>query len=311
MLVAAIQTDVIFADVDANLNRMQTAIAAAAARGVELAVFPECVLTGYAFDSREAAMAVAMTIDDPRIETLREFAQSKGVAITFGFLERAAAFPSASPSGQDSSGTAEASSDRLFNTAIAIGPQESPLPHAAAESPFGIQSHYRKVHLPQLGVDRWVDRGDRPYRADRVGQANVGLAICYDCSFPEPMRVLGLAGADIVALGTNWPVAAARTADVVPPARSMENHYFFIAANRIGHENGFDFCGRSSICGPDGIVLAMAEGADETMLLAEIDLELARQKRIERTAGAHVIDRFADRRPEFYGPVSSQTAPKN
>ncbi|MEM9825657.1 MAG: nitrilase-related carbon-nitrogen hydrolase, partial [Planctomycetota bacterium] len=93
------------------------------------------------------------------------------------------------------------------------------------------------------------------------------------------------------------------TAEVVPPARSMENHYYFIAANRIGSENGFDFCGKSSICGPDGVVLASVDHAQPAMLVADVDLAAARNKRIERTAGAHVIDRMADRRPELYGEI--------
>ena len=38
----------------------------------------------------------------------------------------------------------------------------------------------------------------------------------------------------------------------------------------------------------------------------DVDLEQARNKRIERTVGAHVIDRFADRRPEFYGPIVTE-----
>jgi len=109
-----------------------------------------------------------------------------------------------------------------------------------------------------------------------------------------------LAGADVIALPTNWPIAAKRTAEIVPPARSIENHLYFAAANRVGTERGFQYCGMSSIHGPDGIELARAVGDEETVLFAEIDLAHARNKRIERTPGAHSIDRFADRQPDFY-----------
>ena len=119
------------------------------------------------------------------------------------------------------------------------------------------------------------------------------------------MRVLALEGADIIALGTNWPRPAEHTADIVPPARSMENHLYFVAANRIGTENGFSFFGRSSICGPDGVVLAKSEDDQPCILYAEIDLTLARNKRIERTKGSHTIDRFADRQPQFYERICS------
>lgn len=277
MLVACVQTDVVFADISANVQRATDWLEQAAGKGAELVVMPECMLTGYGYDSRNAAMANANSVDDPLFADLAQVALRCKLHFSLGFLER--------------------DDDRLFNAAVLIGPD-------------GIVGHYRKIHLPHLGVDRFVDQGDFPYqtytaKTKSVADLKIGLAICYDCSFPEPMRVLGLGGADLIALGTNWPVAASRTAELVPPARSMENHLFFVAANRVGEENGFQFCGRSSICGPDGEVFASAEDDREVMLLADIDPLLARNKKIERTPGTHVIDRFADRRPEFYKGLDS------
>ncbi|TWT52835.1 N-carbamoyl-D-amino acid hydrolase [Rubripirellula amarantea] len=273
MLIACVQTDIDFADVKANQTRVFQWLEKAAAANAQLVVFPECMLTGYAYDSRESASNVAISVDSAILTELAAAAKDYGLHATLGFLE--------------------SDGERLYNSAALIGPQ-------------GVVGVYRKIHLPHLGVDRFVDRGDIPYRTLAAGDANVGLAICYDSSFPEPMRVLGLAGADIIALGTNWPVTAARTADLVPASRSMENHLFFVAANRIGEENGFEFCGRSSICGPDGVVLAQSNDDQPVMLLADVDLAQARNKRIERTKDAHVIDRFKDRRPEFYGDIAAQ-----
>ncbi len=272
MLLACVQSDVTFADVPANLKRVLHWIGDAGQQGADLVVMPECMLCGYAYDSRQQALPQTLAITDPLFSKISVAAAAQNLHVTLGFLEQAG--------------------DRLFNAAALIGPS-------------GVVGHYRKVHLPHLGVDRFVDRGDQPYGVLDAASAKVGLAICYDSSFPEPMRVLALAGADVIALGTNWPVAATRTAAIVPPARSMENHLFFVAANRVGHENGFDFCGLSSICGPDGVVLAQATDASETILYAEVDLEQARNKRIERTPGTHVIDRFKDRCPEFYRGLDS------
>jgi hypothetical protein len=39
------------------------------------------------------------------------------------------------------------------------------------------------------------------------------------------------------------------------------------------------------------------------MLLADVDPELARRKRLVRVPGRHEINRIADRRPRFYGPL--------
>jgi 5-aminopentanamidase len=275
MLLSCVQSHVTFADVPDNFRRAAEWLQLAAAKSVDLVVLPECLLTGYGFESREEAMQQALSVDDPAWEDLISICRASGqLHVVIGFLEREGI----------------GSETKLYNASALLGPA-------------GMIATYRKVHLPHLGVDRFVDRGNRPYVVHQAGAARVGLAICYDCSFPEPMRVLGLAGADIIALPTNWPIAAARTADIVPPARSMENHLYFVAANRIGTERGFRYCGKSSICGPDGVELARAIADEEVMLIAEVDLAAARNKRIERTPGAHVIDRFADRQPDFYGQI--------
>jgi len=275
MLLSCVQSHVTFADVSDNFRRATQWLMQAGDKNADVVVLPECMLTGYGFESREEALAQAITVGDPSWDTLTSLCKSYGkLHVVIGFLER------------------EEIGDeiKLFNASALIGPG-------------GMIATYRKVHLPYLGVDRFVDRGNRPYVTHQAGEARIGLAICYDCSFPEPMRVLGLAGADIIALPTNWPITAARTADIVPPARSMENHLYFIAANRVGEERGFKYCGRSSICGPDGVELARAASDSEQILFAEVDLARARNKRIERTPGAHVIDRFADRQPSFYGDI--------
>ena len=279
MRIAAVQCDVKIADRRVNLQTVRRSLDQTLRRGAVLTVMPECMLTGYAFENRQKAIDAAVAIDDPLwMDVAKQIEDSP------------------TPTAAVSLGTLLFDGDRLTNSAVLI-------------DRTGIVGRYDKVHLPALGVDQFVDRGTDDYRSWSLGDLNVGLAICYDCSFPEPMRVLGLAGVDVVALGTNWPVAAERTAEVVPPARSMENHYYFVAANRVGTERGFTFCGRSSICGPDGVVLAMSGGDREEILYADIDVELARNKRIERTAGAHVIDRMADRRPERYALIVQPSPP--
>jgi predicted amidohydrolase len=83
----------------------------------------------------------------------------------------------------------------------------------------------------------------------------------------------------------------------------MENAVYYAAVNRVGTERGFRFIGLSSICAPNGDVLAESTGADEQVLYAEIDAARSRRKRIVRVADKHEIDRFADRRPEMYAAL--------
>ncbi|MEM9368859.1 MAG: carbon-nitrogen hydrolase family protein [Planctomycetota bacterium] len=293
MLIACVQTDVKIGNVDHNTDRVLDWLSKAAAEGAQLVVFPECMLTGYCFESRQEALEHAVEVDAQPIRAIAKASKQLGLTVTLGSLVQSSLItvqtdgaPVTSQQGLDEI--------RLTNSALLFDQG-----HMIAR--------YDKVHLPNLGVDRFVDRGREPYQSQRTSlpeSCRVGLAICYDCSFPEPMRALALDGTDVIALGTNWPAEAVRTAAIVPPARSMENHLYFVAANRVGHERGFDFCGNSSICGPDGIELAHSHDDKETLLLGEADPNKARLKRIERTVGRHSIDRFADRQPEFYGIVS-------
>jgi predicted amidohydrolase len=130
------------------------------------------------------------------------------------------------------------------------------------------------------------------------------MLVCYDLRFPEPIRILALAGAQLVALPTNWPDSAVIYPQHLARTRAAENGIFLAAANRIGEERGTRFLGHSLIVDPDGRVLAEADGTEERLLLAEIDLERAAEKRRVFRPGEYELDLFGDRRPELYGRLA-------
>jgi predicted amidohydrolase len=185
----------------------------------------------------------------------------------------------------------EADGDRAYNAAALVGPE-------------GLIASYRKVHLPYLGVDRFLDFGDRPFAVHETGGVRVGLNICYDSGFPESSRVMALAGADLIVLPTNWPTGAETLAENAIATRALENAIYYAAVNRVGTERGFRFIGGSRICDPTGKTLAVGSTDREEILFADIDPQKARRKTIVRVPGKHLIDRIADRRPEFYGPLA-------
>jgi predicted amidohydrolase len=184
----------------------------------------------------------------------------------------------------------EADGSRVFNAAVLVGPE-------------GVVGSYRKVHIPYLGVDRYTTPGDRPFAVHEAAGVRIGMNICYDAAFPEAARCLALLGADLIALPTNWPPGAECMAANSIASRAMENAVYYAAINRVGAEAGFTFIGRSSICAPNGSVLAAAGETGEQVLYADIDVALARRKHIVRVADKHEINRFADRRPEMYSPL--------
>lgn len=270
--IAAVQMDCRLADKAYNLARIREHLAEAAAHGARLVIFPECILTGYCFTSKAEAWPLAEPLPGPATEALAEDCKRLGVFAVFGLLE--------------------SSGDDLFNSCALVGPT-------------GLMATYRKVHLPFLGIDRFTTPGDRPFAVHDLGGLRIGMTICYDGSFPESARVLMLQGADLIVLPTNWPAGAISTAKILIPARALENHVFYAAVDRIGTERGFGFIGLSRIHNCFGDELAAAEGDEPTILYAEIDPAKSRNKHLIRIPGEHEVHRTRDRRPAFYGEISS------
>jgi predicted amidohydrolase len=268
MRVAAVQMEPILGQLGENLERIRSELAKAAAAGAMLAVFPECALSGYGFGSRQEGLDHALSIEGPEVEQVAALTAVTGCGCIFGLLERDGA--------------------RLFNACVLLGDGK-------------VQGRYRKVHLPFLGVDMFVDPGDRPFAVHEHHGLRIGMHICYDGSFPETARVLTLQGADLLVLPTNWPTHSECAAEHMIPTRAMENTVYVMAVNRVGEESGFRFIGSSSIADPSGKILARAGADSEEVLFAEIDPERSRTKRLIRVPGRHEIDRIGDRRPEFYG----------
>ncbi|MCJ7707008.1 MAG: carbon-nitrogen hydrolase family protein, partial [Anaerolineales bacterium] len=99
---AIVQMRTLPLDPAANLKTVLARLDQAAAQGAELAVFPECALTGY-FLSAEEAASVGETVPGPRTERLAEACRLHNVHAVVGTIENDAA-------------------GRCFNTAILVGP---------------------------------------------------------------------------------------------------------------------------------------------------------------------------------------------
>src|SRR5262245_1526482 len=236
--VAVVQTEPKLGMIKENLECILTRLEEAAREGAQLAVFPECALSGYGFSSRAEGLAHAVPIEGPQVARVAELCSKMGCSCVFGLLER--------------------DGSRLFNACVLVGRR-------------GIIGAYRKVHLPFLGIDMFADPGDRPFTVHDLGGLKVGMHICYDGSFPETARVLSLRGADLLVLPTNWPTHSECAAEHMIPTRAMENTVYVMAVNRVGEEGGFRFIGGSSIANPSGKIMARASGDLEEMIFADVD----------------------------------------
>jgi len=248
-----------------NLALLDAQAAAAAARGATLLLLPEMFLTGYNL-GRDRIHALAEPADGPSAQAASGIARKHGVTLLYGYPER--------------------DGERVYNSARLILPDGT------------LAANYRKAHLFGPDERATFTAGDAIATVVSVGDLRVGVLICYDVEFPESVRLLALAGADLVAV----PTALMPPYEFVPasmiPTRAFENQIFVAYANRCGEENGLRYIGRSCIAAPDGSVLA---SADEAPALIFADLDPVRYR-----ASHEANTYFRDRRPMLYGPLSRE-----
>lgn len=272
MRVAVAQTDPKLGEVDRNLESCVEHLHRASEEGAQLLVLPECALPGYMFDSAEEALPFAEEIPGPSSEVLERECRRLGMHVVCGMLER--------------------DGDVLHNSAVLVGPA-------------GLIGTYRKTHLPFLGVDRFVVPGDELSVYD-TPLGRIGLEICYDLRFPEVTRTLALKGADMIAHPTNFPLAARPQTEFITRARAAENRVYVLTSNRVGKERTAEFCGWSQIVEPHGARVAEAGAAEETLLVAEVDVERARDKDFV-IPGEYELYLFGHRRPSLYGALVEES----
>lgn len=276
MLCGVAQTAPRLGETARNLEACLALLEEAAAAGCKLLALPECATSGYMFSSEEEAARAAETVPGPSVEAFERGCARLGLHCVAGLLER--------------------DGDRVYNTAVLVGPD-------------GLVGRYRKSHLPFLGVDRFVAPGDEQPAVFDTPLGRIGIEICYDLRFPEVTRALALDGAEIVVHPTNWPDAVSPLADFLTRARAAENRVFLLTANRVGRERAATFCGRSQVVDPGGARLAEAGEEGEELVVAEIDPAEARQKDRVIVPGEYELSLFGDRRPELYGALVEETRP--
>jgi len=244
--------------VEGNLAVIEKAAAAAAAFGAKLLVTPEMGVTGYAI--WHDIPRLAETRSGAIIQGLTAIAVAHDITIVAGFPEREGA--------------------TIYNAAAMIRP--------GGEADF-----YRKCHLFGPLEKAAFSPAAELSPIVQVGDLKIGMLICYDVEFPEMVRCLVLAGADMIVVPTALPrgAPANRVSSSMIQTRAFENHVFLIYADLCGEENATPYQGGSIIAAPDGEVLARA-GDGATLLVTELD---------PRRYDAAGLDPYLqDRRPEIY-----------
>ena len=249
-----------------SIAQTRAALRAAVELGAEIVVLPELCHSGYVFASAEEARAAAVPADGELLAGWAAEAARGDAVVIGGFCEL----------GDDG---------RVFNSAAVVDRD-------------GVIAVYRKLHLWNDEAS-WFVPGEAPAPVVDTRHGRIGIGVCYDIEFPELTRGLALAGAELIALPTNWPREAGTpepTPHLLARAIAFFSHVYVAVCDRGGSERGVGFQGASVIAGPRGTALAVAApGAAVETVFAACDLDATRDK---RTGPRN--DAVADRRPEHY-----------
>ncbi|HKK08310.1 MAG TPA: nitrilase-related carbon-nitrogen hydrolase [Gemmatimonadota bacterium] len=256
-------------DREQNLEGALEALEWAAEAGAVLVAFPELALEPF-FPRRpgwEAAADLAEPVPGPTTARLAEKARELSLVVVFNLYE------------VDEEG-------RRFDASPVLD---------ADGSLLGVTRMVHITDYPGFHERAYYHPGDRGAPVYDTAVGRVGVAICYDRHYPEYMRALGVAGAELVVIpqaGTEgeWPEglyeAEVRTA-------AFQNGYWAALCNRVGAEGELAFSGESFVSDPEGRIVARGAAGEEDLVIAEVDPAACR--------GSHARRLFwRDRRPELY-----------
>lgn len=156
----------------------------------------------------------------------------------------------------------------------------------------------RMIHItdyPCFHEKGYYHPGDKGVPVYNTKFGKIGVAICYDRHYPEYMRALAIAGAEIVFVPQagsvgEWPEGLYEAELRVA---SFQNGYFTALCNRVGKEPKLTFAGESFVCNPAGNIIARAPEGSDYILYANIDFDQVKNSHAQKLF-------LRDRRPELY-----------
>jgi formamidase len=250
---AALQTAPVPRDPEATLGLLARRVRSlrTTVPHAQLAVLPELHLSAPPSTLEEhsgCAREVAVEIPGPLTEALGRIAAESEIWLVPGSVYELA------------------SDGRVHNTAVVLAPDGE------------LVASYRKVFPWQ--PHETCAPGEEFVTFDIPEVGRVGLAICYDGSFPETFRQLAWMGAELI-VQVNLTTTSDREQELVMArANAIFNQLYVLSLNAATPAG----VGRSLIADPEGLV-RVASGSGEEVLTDVLDLEAVERVRRFGTAG--------------------------
>lgn len=226
-------------DLDGNIRKTIDYLKECAKKGVEVAVFPECSLTGYYAD-------VIRTTTEEQIEKAIQ-------AVAAACKEHKIGAVIGSPTRQK---------EKLFNSALIINSKGT------------ILDRYHKIQL----AEDWPVGGDH-LSVFYLNGVPCSVIICHDERYPELVRLPVLAGARVIFYsshesGIRYESKVGPYRAQIQ-ARAVENNVFIAQANAPANTDTTGSHGHSRLLAPDGNISKEASVFKEEVLVGEFDLSQA------------------------------------
>ena len=240
MQVRACQLGADMGDTVARLAAIRWMIIDAASDGADVIVLPELALTGYG--AGDPIRDAAETIGGDTVRELSKLADANGITVVTGI--------------------ALSQGGGVINAAVIVRPRLPPLVYA-------------KQHLFGPYEKALFVAGNRSCEVFEVGGLKAAALVCFDVEFPERVRELAQAGAQVIFVPTALPAGGSgrMVAEYVVPTRAFESQVFIVYINHVGHDGRFVYQGLSCIAAPDGSRIVVAPD-DKPQLLSATTMRL-------------------------------------
>jgi predicted amidohydrolase len=315
--VAAAQVGAVHIDTPRKevVDRMLSLLAQAASQGAQLVVFPETTLTTFfprflINDQKELDSFFEHGTDlteSPGLKPLIDAAREHKVDVSVGFAER-------TPEGKGYNTCIyySGSEGKILSKFRKIHLPGTSEPFENPDALNQLEKRYfepgdlgfKAFRVPGLLPDtlKKETAGGPPSRElEGKGDPIMGMMICNDRRWPEAWRTLALQGVEVVMVGYNTPFHTPDLNSSLGPqdeewaekesvyhhqlvmkANSYMNACFSICAARAGWDDGkYSLIGASCIIDSEGHIRAEAKTKDDEVVVAEIDLEEARQGKLK------------------------------
>lgn len=271
--VALVQARPVLGDVKANAARVVEALRREGP-GVELVVFPEMFLSGYAV--RDAVAQLALDEKGPVVAELSAACRAIKKHLVVG------------------APVLSATRGIVHNSLLFFTPE-------------GYAGRYDKVYLPTFSLfeeDLYFKEGselpvfDATLGGERV---RLGLCICYDLFFPEVTKTLARKGADVIVCASASPTPSRQHFESVFPARAVETTCHLLYTNLAGAQDAALFWGGAQAWSARGGMIAKAPYDEEHTLHVTLDMadvaEARRRRPVLRDTRDEVLRMLLDARP--------------